>query len=179
LSPGNLRSYLNAEHNLKLYAIEQISRRRLFDTETVASVVRSSYTDMREWSRYQIRYLEQAPDSVYFSTILNLLSTDDEFQKVASLNSLLKTKRTAPAGYFDQIGKFLPDFDSFQVVDLFLRLMEQKNPGSELITEKSFSLLDENILIGRRVFWFLSKQKLSSKQEAVLAEFKAANDEYF
>ncbi|WP_372775235.1 hypothetical protein [Mangrovibacterium sp.] len=179
LSPVILRSYLDAEDNLKLYAIDQISRRRLFDPETVASVVRSSCSDMREWSGYQIRYLEQAPDSVYFSMLRLLVSTDDEFQKVASLNSLLKTKKLAPAGYFDQIGELLPGLDSYQVVDLFLRLMEQKNAGSELINEKLILLLDRSILISRRAYWFLNNQKLSAEQEAVLRKYRTANAEYF
>lgn len=178
LTISQLRSYLNANNDFKRFAVEQLTMRHAFDPKTVAAVIYDSISSPADWSKLQISYLKQSPDDIYFSSIQHLLDSGNENQRVASLNALLTTQRKVPENYFDELCVVLPKMDSYQVVDLFLKLMEYKNQGSQTAIEKSLLLLDKDILIARRAFWFLTKNTLTKKQEESVRNFKMKYKDY-
>jgi hypothetical protein len=178
LAIPDLRNFLYEDDSKKEYAIEQITRRRIYDQETIDNILNQSTYDNRSWSKLQLAYFEQANDSIYFSSMLKLFQTCDHDKNLASLNSLIQTSRVAPVNYFDKLCTHPPEMNFYQLVDLFFSLLETKNNGSIVIIEFAFEFLEKDIFIARRAFRFLKTQDLTKKQESKLATFYEQHRDY-
>lgn len=179
LNLSKLKDYLSDNDDFKKFAVEQLTRKLDYSDSTVAKVLQTSMADTIKWSKLQIAYIKNAPDNVYLASIQFLLKQGQESQQIAALKSLKSTTRSLPPGYLNQISKTIPSMNSYQTVDLFLKLIETKNSSSSIIIGNLFPLLDKQFLIARRVYWYLSSQTTTVSQHERLEEFRIKHDGFF
>jgi len=172
-----LRKFLkNGENNYKDFALQQINKKKVYDKKTVDEVIKQAQV-YNELFKASVRYFEVAPDDIYFDATKLLFKNGNGNHRILILNSLYRTKRILPDHYLDDLSLFIPNL-SFQEIDLFLEILEQKNISSEIILDQIINLLDQKILIARRAYWYLNGQKLSVEQQNKIVAFQERNKEY-
>ena len=172
-----LRKFLETgENNYKDFALQQINTKKVYDKKTVDEVIRQAQL-YNELFKASVRYFEDAPDDIYFAAIKLLFKNGNGNHRILVLNSLCRTNKILPYHYLDDLSLFIPNL-SFQEIDLFLEILEQKNISSEIILDQIINLLDQKILIARRAYWYLNGQKLSEEQQNKIVAFQERNKEY-
>jgi len=166
-----LRKFLeNGENNYKDFALQQINKKKFYDKKTVDEVIKQAQV-YYELFKASVRHFEVAPDDIYFDAVKLLFKNGNGNHRILVLNSLYRTNKILPDHYFDDISLFIPSL-SFQEIDLFLEILEQKNISSEIILDQIIILLDQNIFIARRAYWYLNGQKLSVEQQNKIVAFQ-------
>jgi len=172
-----LRKFLeNGDYNYKDFALQQINKKRVYDKKTVDEVIKQAHV-YNELFKASVRYFEIAPDDIYFDAVKLLFKNGNGNHRISLLYSLYRTNKILPDHYFDDISLFIPNL-SFQEIDLFLDVLEQKNTSSEIILDQIINLLDQNIFIARRAYWYLNGQKLSVEQQNKIVAFQERNKDY-
>ena len=173
LSDSQLRNYLDSVDNqYKIFALEQFEVRRLYDSLTLKSAIHQFKKAENNLSKLILDYIEHTPDSVFFEALLNLLQIGDNEQRLLCLNRMIQKKVDPPFDYFDQLAPILLQSGSYQLIDVYLNIVERKTIISDqLIPEVLILLEEENFLIARRAFYFLKSAGLDDSQEKVCSEF--------
>ncbi|XMO85904.1 hypothetical protein AAFN75_14025 [Algibacter sp. AS12] len=158
----------------KLFSLETLLSKQIYSDTLLSSVVTQT-TDNNVLLRPAIEYIEGASEKAYANALKELFYSGSQNQKIASLSSLLNTKKTITKAYLDDLSKYLPKSNSYQEVSLLLRLMENKNPDSQEVIKHALPMLNNEFLIARRIYWFLKDQKLDKKQERLVKKFYKNN----
>ncbi|WP_145957566.1 hypothetical protein [Labilibaculum antarcticum] len=163
----------------KLFTIKLLISRKDYEPQLLNLVKEQYKLESSSVKRSVISYLENAPEEIYCRSILDLFNSDDSEQRVACLQSLVHSKANLTPDFYRKIYGQLSNLKTYHEVDLLLTLLDKNDQNSEEIIKPLFSLLTHsNILISRRVFWFLGNQKLDKKQAEILERFSKKNSEY-
>lgn len=176
----DLIDYLNSKDvDHKLFAMEQLISRKVFEPQLVESVKSQYGVKSQKLKNSIISYLESAPEEVYIGSILDLYNSKDPKQRVSCFQSLIRSNINLTSDFYQKIYIQLPNLKTYHEVDLLLSLLEKNNQKSDEIIKPLFSFLtNSNILISRRAFWFLEKQKVSKKQSQTLKSFSKKYSDY-
>lgn len=178
-SLSELREYLaEGDRNYRVFSLEQLNLRGAFDVESVHAVKSMAHVADIPLFKLSVGYLENAPGSVYFSTMESLLQELPGHRRIICLHSLLRSSQTAPDGYYDRLSRQLQKSETFQEVDLILKLVEQHEPSSGEAVLQAMNLLERNILIARRAYWYLSDRELTASQKRQIDTFRKKNEDY-
>jgi len=163
----------------KKFVMEQVIRRNLADPELSKEIVQHA-TGNFDWELFKltIEYLELTDNGVYFSSLKKLFFSGKKEQKTDVLNSLIETNKTPPSGYFNSFWNYLPITDSYQQINLLFLMAAKKGLSNDLLNEKAILLLDKEIIIARRAFWFLKEQELNKRQEKKVSKFYRNHKEF-
>lgn len=178
LNTEEILSYLSKSKDEKLFGMEQITRKAIYDEKTVDSILRLKVKDGSELNKLRLRYLEQADLQTYLSSIKELFNFGTSSQKSLYLQSLRKNIDSITKDYFESFSQEVLKLNSYQEVNLFLILLEEKGHVSSLILDNIMPLLDKDILIARRAYWYLSNQKLNRVQQKRIVSFQKKNKDY-
>ncbi|MGQ1909440.1 hypothetical protein ACT3CE_06590 [Marinifilum sp. RC60d5] len=178
LSADRLNSYLCKDEKRKLFAIQQIIRKGIYEKKTIDAINHLNLDKDRKLNKLRLSYLEKADAKIYFSSLVKLFKEGTATQKSLCLQSLRKTNYAFPVGFFEMFSQESLKLNTYQEVNLFLNLLEEKGAPSNVIIGNIISLLDKNILISRRAYWYLSNQKLNADQQNRLEAFRKENKDY-
>ena len=178
LNIAALNSYLYKDEDRKRFAIEQLSRRGVYQNKILATINNLELDSDSRLTKLRLNYLEQANGKIYFNSLIKLFKGGTANQKSLYLQSLRKTSYSFPVGFFESFSFETSNLNSYQEINLFLNLLEEKGSPSNVILDNIMPLLDKNILISRRAYWYLSNQKLSSDQQNRLEGFRKENQDY-
>ena len=177
LSIEELQTWLEEDDiKTKIFAIEQLTKRKSYHTKTVDRVQALAKTEDYVLQKRLITYIEEAPAELYYAIMLSLFSKANQQLRLQCLNALLQTKHTIPEGYYDQFCDQFSSEGSYQEHHLFLSILERKNIKSTKVIKLLLSLLKhDNFLIARRAYWFLQDQQLSLDEQHQLKWFYQTN----
>ncbi|WP_152286246.1 hypothetical protein [Flavicella marina] len=157
-------------------AIREFTQRKLFN-KTQIEVVISKIQEDHTVSRTAFKYLEKAPIETCMDACEKIFLIDQKEQTIAAIQFMLKTNLKFPVSLYNHLSDEIDKLHSYQEVSLFLDLMEIKNANSKHVINNIFPLLENNFLIARRAFWFLSNQNIDKNQKTILDSFKEKNKE--
>lgn len=177
LSVDSLQSYLKERtFNYRVFAVEQLSRRKIHDSKTVKAILQVAPVENYALQKLIVGYLEKLPDIPYLEAIERLLKIDNEKLSLLALRSLSVSDRQIPIPYYDRLGKLTLGGDSYQTIDLYLKLLNNEKIVSNAVSAEIVRLLDnQDFLIARRAYWFLSKQKLTEINKVKCSSFYEKN----
>ena len=160
------------EENLTYYfmGLEALIHRGLYD-RLFLDIIHNRVKNENKLIRPTVDYFETAPSEVYFKCIKELFIYGEVAQKTAAIKSLQNLESPISRDYLDCFSESKLQIESFQVLSYYLELMLEKNPDSLKITNYILPLLDENIVIARRVYWFLEHQQLNETQQKIVNYF--------
>ncbi len=180
-SDGWLRRCLdNDSERFAIFAMDQLAARRIHDSAALKVIVRRADEGSGRAVKACLRYLERIaaggkPD-IHFSTVAQLFATADNHTRILYITSLSKASQAPPAGYWDQLSRWLPRLDMYYPMHMLLKLMEERNPRSAEVTKQMMAVLgNENFLIARRAFQFLEGQTLTPEQQKQVSAFREKN----
>ena len=177
-SIDELNIFLRGENeDYQLFALEQISRRKNYTPKTVESII-AAIEKTSQLLKPGLQYLESAPTPVFQSSIKKLIDTLEQEHRLKCLNAILKTNHELSQVLYDHLSFQLSAFSSYQEINLFLNIMENKDAVSSEIIQNLMPLLrNHDFLIARRAYWFLSEKPLSAEQQSKLEAFRLKNEE--
>lgn len=179
-SEAQLLVFLDGEEEIyRIFALEQLIRLRRYDAKTSELVLRAANDSGSNEQKLIIAYFEGAGSEVYFDGMLSLLEESIKVRNLC-LNSLLSVEKEMENNYCIPLSKLIKSLKTFQEIDVMLNILEKYNCNNADVNNEVFKLLDQdNILIGRRAYWFLKDKKLSTLQQTGLKDFYNSNLEYF
>lgn len=178
MSPDNLMSLIKThELSANYFALEELVRRKVVNDQIVNEVLNQLTVNDYQFSKLVLKYLELGSDSLYNTSIERFFIMGDDKQKVLCLTALSHTDHLKFPRLLESIGTELSSADDFQILDLFLILLDNNEEVvTQVIIDKLFPLvLEDNFLIARRVFWFLQAKQLSEDQSKKMEEFLKIN----
>jgi hypothetical protein len=155
-------------------ALKELTDRALFEESYIDAIFQSVFQD-NSLLNSSIKYLESAPSEIYFSTLKQMVNNGSKAQKIAALKLLQNTKRAIFNDYWDTLVLDLNQWHSFQEISMFLELMQLKNPHSKVIINQILPLLESDIIIARRVYWYLKDKNLEMEQKQSVRQFYEIN----
>lgn len=179
LSAADLNKRLKLDDpEQKIFALEQIIRLKLSGKETQEAILQQATNTNASIQKLILDFLEKTSAKYYFSSLHKLFESGNNKQRVQYLNSLIKSDKEAPDGYYNKLCEFLPELSTYQEVNLMLSLIETKNHSSSLIHEHALRLLKADVFIARRAYWYLSYQELNKDQQKTIDRFYKKNRDY-
>ena len=171
VSNEHLLGFLNDESETHyLLTLEQLQKRKIYSKVFIDAILDRVFKD-KTLIRTSLKYIQTAPQEVYFSSIKRLIIGGEKEQRISALKSLQNSHYSADKFYLDDISNDLKLLNSFQEVSAFLELMQNKNPNSKIVVDCLIPLLNEDFLIARRVYYFLINQQLTSKEKLQIDAF--------
>lgn len=165
MTSPELEQYLKSEDtNQVLFALEAMTKRSLYNERWIEPVDRLFVDNSSPLAKASVNYLERGPMHIYLSKMAKYLNSNNQPPRKLCLNSLLEYPNRIPVPFLEEISSLLPQFNTYEEVDLYFSILEKNNVSTELILKNAFKLLDKNILIARRSYWFLNANKLNKKQ---------------
>ncbi len=179
-SEAQLLAFLDSDdESYRTFALEQLTRLRRYDAKTSELVLVAANVRGTNEQKLIITYFEAAGSEVYFDGMLSLLKGSGTMRNLC-LNSLLSVEKKMVNDYCIPLSNLIKSLKTFQEIDVMLNILEKYNCNDANVNNEVFKLLDqENILIGRRAYWFLLEKKLSPLQQTGLKDFYNSNLEYF
>ncbi|WP_297090378.1 hypothetical protein [uncultured Draconibacterium sp.] len=163
----------------RLFALEQIERLSKYQSELLSCIQQQANTFSRQETKLLLKYLENAPDSIRFSSLLELVVNNRQMQ-YDGLTSILKLMRDLSETECVQLSKLFSVLEFYPELNLLLTIFEKsKCDHTEIVDEVLLLLNRENIIIGRRAYWFLIERNLTLNQRKTLEEYRLENSEYF
>tara|TARA_R110000850_G_scaffold185609_2_gene311357 strand:- start:635 stop:1756 length:1122 start_codon:yes stop_codon:yes gene_type:complete len=164
----------NGSRRYKIFALEALTNRGSYDPDTLEIVLSHSFEERYDLQRLILNYVENAGPNLYFSAIQDVLDEADQRLRVMCLGSLLMTDYEIPKGCCKRLSERLFTWDSYQEIDLLLKIVESKSGSDPAVVSRITRLLDHsNFMIAHRAYWFLIGQKLSLPEEEKLEAFSA------
>ncbi|NJB83558.1 hypothetical protein [Wenyingzhuangia aestuarii] len=156
----------------KEFALEYLSKRRVYDSITVNAVVEELKKGDYNLLRTGLDYIENTTDNTkYYQMISRVFDKGDYQKRVACLNSVSSLGREGSTNFFTQLSTQISTFN-YQEVEMFLSIAQQNNYSSSVLKQELIQLLkSENFLIARRAYWFLSNQENTKKEKRKLKSF--------
>lgn len=152
------------------FAVEQFTKRKDYTQKTVA-LLESTIGQNPILLKNSLPYWELAPNSIYTKVLSRLIQTQERENRLLILNNLLKTQQTLTPAFFNDLSLPIANL-TYPELTKFLTLLEKHTINSNKINTQLIQLLkQDNFLIARRTYWFLSEQPLSKKQAIILKEF--------
>ncbi|MRT91982.1 hypothetical protein [Ancylomarina sp. 16SWW S1-10-2] len=176
----DLIDYLaNKDVEHKLFAIEQLTKRKAYDALLLESVKSQYGVESQKLKRSVISYLENAPEEVYINAIMDLFDSDNSKQRIDCLQSLIVSDTHLTVDLYQKLYRQLCHQKTYHEVDLLFTLLEKNTTFSDEQIDPLFIFLtNSNILISRRAYWFLENKNINKRQEKILKEFLKKNSEY-
>ncbi len=176
LSVKHLSDHIKSQNEVEqIFALNELIRRGDYDSRLVQSVITIASNANKEINKLTIKYLERSPTSDYFESMMLLLESENAQNRILYLRSLLRADYEASEEIYDLLVKKLLGSKSYQEIDLILTLLSKKNYDSTERIDQVMYLLERSIIIARRAYWFLKKQKLTETQRKRLEEFYHKN----
>lgn len=124
-----------------------------------------------------IQYLENAKKEVYLNSLKRLFFNGEKAQRLGVITSLKNHKSTINPHYFDELSRQLSALKSYQEINAFLNLLQDKDISSKIISNNVVILMvnNANFIIARRGYWFLKKQELTQEQQEKVEQFYQKN----
>lgn len=165
-----LQEFLQKNLLHQQFAIEELTRRKEYSIQT-SNLILKAVENNPSLLKLSLEYWRNAPIPVFENTILRLIKISNTQNRLHCLNAILNSKQDLSQLLFEQLSQQLTSF-SYQELHVFLDILKSKNATSTDIIGQLLPLLkNDSFLIARRVYWFLSEQTLSKKQERVLKQF--------
>lgn len=174
----HLMSY---ENQRQIFALNELIKREEVDPTIVAHVIKLGQDSKINSKIFKkvLDYLEQAEAEIYHRNIKQLLIHNSADRRKLLWNSLMTFPMHPPVNYFDRIIKHVLDSKDYQEMDLFLNILQQKKATTPFVTHQLIPLLKEEFsILSRRVYWFLSQQKLTDSQTSVLQTYYKRYSDY-
>ena len=179
VSEEQLQDFILNENNTYFHvALNALEKRDSYTKPLIKTIIEKVLND-KSLLRTAFNYFKKSSPELYFYAAERLFLEGKKEQKLAAIQSLKQTDFKIPDSYLDRFSSELKTLKSYQEVSLLLGLMESKNPNSKVVIEQVFPLLEADLLIARRVYWFLKTEKLSSKQKRILKSFEKKNKSSF
>lgn len=159
----------------RVFALEQFILNKWFDRESIEQVLKMPFNSKKE-IQLTMSYIENIEVEDYYKAINKLFQIYDKEQKVTLLNALLKTKQPLSQFFLDNFSSSLLQLESYQNIDLILKLFYSKNSKSLQVNNNVLRLLDnKSFLVSRNAYYFLKKQDLDKNGIKKVKLFEAKN----
>ncbi|WPR71349.1 hypothetical protein SLW70_15655 [Flavobacterium sp. NG2] len=176
-TPELTQALTKEDEKSRRFIISELINRKAYDNETVA-VVLATLGNSPSMIRFLIEYIEKAPQNVYFGAIQQLYTQSDKSYRVILLNSLQRFTTVNSTDYLNWTAQQLNQVDSFQELQLLLRILDKQKPLSDFAKTEIVQLLKHpQFLIARSAYWFLVNKSVSTEQSKILENFKSKNSD--
>ena len=168
--------YLTGEMEKVVFALEQLEQRKAYSDEILDRIAEAipSLDDAIDIPLYFLAKASAADHTPRVSNaVINTFGKLNKFQREKVLEFLIKNPLPMNDGFYDDLIQFSPDLESYYEVHLMLSLNEEYNSDSKKLHQFASAWLDNNnFLIARRAYWFLSKITLSPSQSVAIEAFR-------
>jgi hypothetical protein len=153
-----------------LMALNELKEREIYISTNINIIVNKA-VNKKELVKASIQYLETSPPNIYFPSIKTIFIKGNQHQKLVSIKSLQNIKYEISKGYLDELSYEINNLKSFQETTRFIDLLETKTSASNIVIENLLPLLEGEFLKARRVYWYLSNEKLSVEHQEKVDAF--------
>ena len=155
----------------QLFALEELTRRANYETATVAIVLDAMEANVL-LHKPGLAYLEGAPTVDFQQAMERLLhSADADFRQLC-WRAIAQTGHSLTLAFFESLSGFVGPESSYPEVQLFLRMLRERQVSSSLINERLAELLaEENFLVARSIYWYLTEQEVDKTVKVKLERF--------
>ena len=163
-SNDQLKHFLHNENKMYFFiALDELNARKIY-SKSVIDIVLNELINKKELLKSSIEYLESAPSDIYLTSIKDVFVKGKKVQKLAVIRSLQNINYEIPKDFLDNLSNEINSLISFQEITRIIDLQQSKNPESSKVIENTLPLLDDDFIIARRAYWFLSSEKLNKEQ---------------
>ena len=176
----HLQSFLkDSTEYYQLFALDVLTQRRDYSEITVRNVIEQTKVAKIN-IRNTLNYFENSTSEIYLQSISDLFSSSNSSQRVQCLNSLNKSSFDISETYILKLIEMSVESQSYQEINGLLTVCENRKYNSERLNSTLLPILEaNNKLIGRRVYWYLSNQKLKDDEVIKLQKFRTKNEDMF
>ena len=173
LSTDNLIDSLGKENKrTQVFALEQINRRQNYEPKVIEVIKQNASSNDYELTKLTIKYFENASSEIYSKAMEEVLKKASQKQRLQYLNSILRSTNPQPKAFYESLSLNLIAWNDYPSINLFFKILENKNAKSSSMIEAVIPLLDnESFIITRRAYWFLSELELSEDVQEKLDDF--------
>ncbi len=176
LNKRQILENLNADaERYKIYAINELANRKLFDVEFIELLMKYSPHATKEINKRIINYLEQAPDSLYFELIGNFYQNVQPEYRMLYLNSLLGTNKEGSAQDYEVYLSNISSVTSYQEINILLEIFDYQQLTVNQLNQIMQLLNNDNFLISRRAFWFMKSKEQTEDVKKRLSVYMSKN----
>ena len=173
LSKKQLQQFLSSDETTSfLVGLKGISLQKNYEASFVDILLKRVLKD-DSVIKQSIVYLENANKEVYINSLKRLFFNGKKAQRLGVVTSLKSYKSNINSNYFDELSTQLSTLKSYQEINAFLNLLQNKDISSKVISDSVSKLMlnNSNFIIARRAYWFLKKQELTQAQQEELNQF--------
>lgn len=171
-SRSELISYLKSkDKEFQRFALEELLRRKAYSADYIEQV-RLAIKKNPALIELGLQYFENASALIFEENIMQLLNFSTPKNRELCLQYVSKFKGELSSSFLERLIEDLSSSNSFQEINTFLNILSHRKATSEELINKLFPFLkNDNFLIARRIYWFLSKEKLLTNQQEKLDAF--------
>lgn len=176
----HLQSFLkDSTESYQLFALDVLTQRRDYSEITVINVLEQT-KNAKINIQNTLNYFENSTAEIYLQSISDLYVSGNSGQRVQCLNSLNKSSFDISETYILKLIEISVKSQSYQEINGLLNVCENRKYNSVRLNSALLPILEaNNKLIGRRVYWFLSNQKLKDDEVIKLQNFRMKNEDLF
>lgn len=152
------------------FAIDQLTRRKDYSQQTV-NAIKNAVEQQPRLLKRSLNYWDLAPNPIYTKALSHFIQNTDSKNRLFCLTHLLKTKQKVGIAFFNNLSSAISNL-SYPELTKFLSLLEKHSIESAKLNKALINLLEQdNFIIARRIYWFLSEQQLSNEEREILETF--------
>lgn len=164
--------------NHQEFAVEQLTKQRCHDPETVAAVRQLASTANARLLKPLLHYAESAPANVYYAVIGQLIESQSPAARIKCLDSMLVSTHEPPDDFVSRLTAGIGAVTSYPEINLLLRVLTKAKAASPELRAQGLKLLDnDNLIIARRAYWFLREQDLTDAERTRLDRFQVEHQD--
>ncbi len=165
----------NEDKAFQYYALEQLGQRKTY-TQQYTEQVRSAIKKNPALMEVGLLYFQEAPRTIFEENIVQLLNFSEAKNRELCLQRVFQYKEDLSASFLKRLIKALRSSSSFKEIHMLLTILRDRKGASQELTNDLFPFLEnDNFLIARGIYWFLSEQKLTHNQKGKLHSFYVAH----
>lgn len=156
----------------QLFALQHLGQARNYDTSYLQAVLRIAPGNDYAVQKEILRYLAGAGQVPYTHALIKLLNTDDAGLRKICLKSMNLLPFDLPDGVVADVCRSVAARSEYQELDMLLAWLTKKNEATASERQVLFPLLNhQNLIVSRRVYWFLIDLPLSRDEQAQIDQY--------
>ena len=166
------------DKNKVIFALEQLTKRKIYDVPVLTAIMPIVSQQGVQYIKSLRKYLDGAPNGVYFEMGSDWYKYSNEKMRVEILHSALTSNFKGEVDFCLEALDLVKQSGTYMEVDLLLKLLAKDGIQDEKTTQSLLPLLESDILIARRVYWYLHDLDMPYPIKNKLKEFEKKNREY-
>ncbi|GAF02142.1 hypothetical protein [Saccharicrinis fermentans] len=154
----------------KIFAIEWFTKEHVYKP-AISDMVLNEMLLYPQLIKIGIAYMEQLPVKLYQNVLYELCGSSVSEIRLAALKSMSGSLTQIEGRFMDDVFVLFKGADVYKELNLLFNIADQNNINSKASIELALSLLEKDIIVSRRAYYFLLNQTLNQKQNRVVQKY--------